>query len=141
MRFWPVLLIVGAVALQDARSLLLRPEAPAFAEPAPARSVVRFETSKGSIDIEVVRAWAPRGADRFYNLARHGYYDDARIGLKPRSKPLHTVHLAHRQIFPEEIRMLAGVVGFEIESHTGDFLDLSLNSDVEVQVVLCRKPG
>jgi cyclophilin family peptidyl-prolyl cis-trans isomerase len=79
MRFWPVLLIVGAVALQDARSLLRRPEAPAFTEPAPARSVVRFETSKGVIDIEVVRAWAPRGADRFYNLARHGYYDDARF--------------------------------------------------------------
>lgn len=69
------------------------------------------------------------------------YYDDAKLGLRPRSKPLHTVHLAHRQIFPEEIRMLAGIVGFEIESHTGDFLDLSLNRDVEVQVVLCRKPG
>jgi SAM-dependent methyltransferase len=68
------------------------------------------------------------------------YYDEAQGGgLRPRSKPLQTVHLAHRQIFPEEIRMLAGVVGFEIESHTGDFLDLSLNSDVEVQVVLCRK--
>jgi SAM-dependent methyltransferase len=69
------------------------------------------------------------------------YYDDARSGLRSRAKPLQTVHLAHRQIFPEEIRMLAGVVGFEIESHTGDFLDLSLNPDVEVQVVLCRKPS
>ena len=69
------------------------------------------------------------------------YYDDAKSGgLRPRVKPLETVHLAHRQIFPEEIRMLAGLVGFEIESHTGDFLDLSLNHDVEVQVVLCRKP-
>ena len=36
---------------------------------------------------------------------------------------------------------LAQLVGLEIESHTGDFLDLSLNHDVEVQVVLCRKPG
>ncbi|MFO7563394.1 MAG: class I SAM-dependent methyltransferase [Enhygromyxa sp.] len=69
------------------------------------------------------------------------YYDDARAGGRPGGRPLKTVHLAHRQIFPEEVRMLAGVVGFEIESHTGDFLDLSLNKDVEVQVVLCRKRG
>jgi cyclophilin family peptidyl-prolyl cis-trans isomerase len=29
--------------------------------------------------IEVHRDWAPRGADRFYNLARSGYYDEARF--------------------------------------------------------------
>ena len=27
--------------------------------------------------IEVVRAWAPIGADRFYNLVKIGFYDDA----------------------------------------------------------------
>ena len=64
---------------QDRRSLLLDPAAPAFAEPAPASSTVRLETSKGLIDIEVTRAWAPRGADRFVALVRHGYYDDARF--------------------------------------------------------------
>ncbi len=69
------------------------------------------------------------------------YYDDAKSGLELRGKPKQVVHLAHRQIFPEEIRMLAGLAGLEIESHTGDFLDLTLNHDVEVQVVLCRKPG
>jgi cyclophilin family peptidyl-prolyl cis-trans isomerase len=37
---------------------------------------VRFETSKGAFVVEVTRAWAPRGADRFYNLVRAGYYDD-----------------------------------------------------------------
>jgi SAM-dependent methyltransferase len=70
------------------------------------------------------------------------YYDEPTSGggLRPRAKPLETVHLAHRQIFPEELRALLGITGFEIESHTGDFLDLSLNHDVEVQVVLCRKP-
>src|SRR5688572_31480052 len=64
---------------QDRRSLLLNPAAPVFAEPAPARSTVRLQTSKGLIDIEVTRAWAPRGADRFVALVRHGYYDDARF--------------------------------------------------------------
>jgi SAM-dependent methyltransferase len=70
------------------------------------------------------------------------YYDESHGGrLRAGVEPLETVHLAHRQIFPEELRMLLGVAGFEIESHTGDFLDLSLNHDVEVQAVVCRKPS
>jgi peptidyl-prolyl cis-trans isomerase A (cyclophilin A) len=39
----------------------------------------RFETSKGSYVIEVTRAWAPLGADRFYNLVKNGYYDNCRF--------------------------------------------------------------
>ena len=66
-------------ASQDARALLLRPDAPEFSTPAPALSTVRLETSKGVVDIEVTREWAPRGADRFIALVRHGYYDDARF--------------------------------------------------------------
>jgi peptidyl-prolyl cis-trans isomerase A (cyclophilin A) len=46
------------------------------AERAPAQFRARFETTKGAFVIEVTRAWAPRGADRFYNLVRAGYYDD-----------------------------------------------------------------
>ena len=73
------LLIVGALALQGSRALLLRPDAPEFTKPAPAQSVIRFETSKGNIDIEMTRAWAPLGADRFFNLVRYGYFDEARF--------------------------------------------------------------
>lgn len=40
---------------------------------------VRLETSRGDIVIAVDRAWAPRGADRFLELVRQGYYDDARF--------------------------------------------------------------
>ena len=69
----------AASVSQDRRALLLNPAAPAFAEPAPARSLVRLDTSKGIIDIEVTRAWSPRGADRFIALVRHGYYDDNRF--------------------------------------------------------------
>lgn len=40
---------------------------------------VRFETSKGPFVVEVNRAWAPQGADRFYNLVQNRYYDDVRF--------------------------------------------------------------
>jgi peptidyl-prolyl cis-trans isomerase A (cyclophilin A) len=39
----------------------------------------RFTTSKGDFVIEVTRAWAPNGADRFYNLVANGFYDDCRF--------------------------------------------------------------
>ncbi len=38
-----------------------------------------FATLKGDFVLEVHRDWAPNGADRFYNLVRHGFYDDARF--------------------------------------------------------------
>ena len=40
---------------------------------------VRFETSKGPFVVETRRAWSPRGADRFYQLAKSGYYDNSRF--------------------------------------------------------------
>jgi cyclophilin family peptidyl-prolyl cis-trans isomerase len=61
------------------RSLLLDPSAPEFSAPAPERSIVRLDTSLGTVDVEVLRKWAPRGADRFVALVRHGYYDEARF--------------------------------------------------------------
>jgi peptidyl-prolyl cis-trans isomerase A (cyclophilin A) len=38
---------------------------------------VKFETTAGDFVVEVARAWAPIGADRFYNLVRHHFYDGA----------------------------------------------------------------
>lgn len=61
------------------RAALLRPASDAFTRPAPARSIVRLETTRGNVDIEITRAWAPLGADRFVNLVEHGYYDDTRV--------------------------------------------------------------
>ena len=72
------LLLAGTVA-QDRASLLLNPDAPEFRTAAPERSIVRLESSVGTIDIEVLRRWAPRGADRFVALVRHGYYDEGRF--------------------------------------------------------------
>lgn len=55
------------------------PADPAFATQAPDSFRARFATTKGDFVIVVHRAWAPRGADRFYNLVRSGYYDGVRF--------------------------------------------------------------
>jgi cyclophilin family peptidyl-prolyl cis-trans isomerase len=60
-------------------SLLLTPENTALHRTAPKLFHVRLETSKGRIVLEIHRDWAPVGADRFYNLVRAGFYDDARF--------------------------------------------------------------
>jgi peptidyl-prolyl cis-trans isomerase A (cyclophilin A) len=38
---------------------------------------VKFTTTKGDFVVQVTRAWAPLGADRFYNLAANKFFDDA----------------------------------------------------------------
>src|SRR4051812_31261038 len=38
---------------------------------------VKFTTTAGDFTLKVTRAWAPIGADRFYNLVRHHFYDGA----------------------------------------------------------------
>jgi peptidyl-prolyl cis-trans isomerase A (cyclophilin A) len=50
-----------------------------LAETAPEVYRARFDTSKGPFVIEVHRAWAPLGADRFYNLVKNGFYDGTRF--------------------------------------------------------------
>lgn len=59
--------------------VLAHPEDTAFQERAPDTFAVVMQTSKGSIELELHRDWAPRGVDRFYNLVRNGYYDDSRV--------------------------------------------------------------
>jgi len=72
----------GCATTETARenhSSLLEPNARQMNRRAPDIFKVRLETSKGDIVIEVRRDWAPHGADRFYNLVRAGYYDEARF--------------------------------------------------------------
>jgi peptidyl-prolyl cis-trans isomerase A (cyclophilin A) len=53
---------------------------PTFAqEAAPASYKVKFDTSKGPFVVQVTRAWAPQGADRFYNLVKSGFFDNVRF--------------------------------------------------------------
>jgi peptidyl-prolyl cis-trans isomerase A (cyclophilin A) len=56
-------------------SALLNPAA--LHEQAPAEFTVKFVTTKGDFTVKVTRAWSPLGADRFYNLAKHQYFDNA----------------------------------------------------------------
>ncbi len=51
----------------------------ALVEEGPALWKANFDTTKGAFVIEVHRDWAPRGADRFYNLVKNGFYTDVRF--------------------------------------------------------------
>jgi len=46
---------------------------------APAQFDAVFHTTNGDFTVRVHRAWAPHGADRFYELVRNGFYDGAKI--------------------------------------------------------------
>jgi peptidyl-prolyl cis-trans isomerase A (cyclophilin A) len=67
----------------------------AMKEQAPATFKAKFTTTKGDFIVEVTRAWAPLGADRFYNLVKNHFFDGAaffrvlpgfvaQFGLNPR---------------------------------------------------------
>ncbi|HEY6268805.1 MAG TPA: peptidylprolyl isomerase [Candidatus Acidoferrum sp.] len=44
---------------------------------APDTFQVKFTTTRGDFTVTVHRGWAPIGADRFYNLVKHHFYDNA----------------------------------------------------------------
>jgi ubiquinone/menaquinone biosynthesis C-methylase UbiE len=71
------------------------------------------------------------------------FYDDAPPRgrkFRPPAEPRRLVHLAHRQIFPEELRMLVAIAGFELREHSGDFKGIPLSEASESQIVVCTKP-
>ena len=61
------------------RAILSSPTNAFWSTRAPDTVRADIQTSKGTITVELLRAWAPHGVDRFYNLARAGYYDDSRF--------------------------------------------------------------
>lgn len=77
---WIAFMMAGCATLPANRPSVLRnPSDPEWQRQAPAVSHLRFETTKGVFVLELVRANGPIGADRLYNLARLGYYDDTRF--------------------------------------------------------------
>lgn len=67
------LAVAGATAAAPPPPQLLHPAA--LKAKAPAVYTVAFTTTKGTFDVTVRRAWAPRGADRFYNLVHAHFFD------------------------------------------------------------------
>jgi cyclophilin family peptidyl-prolyl cis-trans isomerase len=67
---------LGVVALAAA---ILAQVPPADDRRAPEQFRVRLDTTAGAIVVACTRAWAPRGADRFYTLVTSGYYDDSAL--------------------------------------------------------------
>ena len=67
-------IVLGQASTNDA---LKNPAA--LKEMAPAQFKVNFDTSAGMFEVEVHRDWAPNGADRFYNLVKNGFFDNARF--------------------------------------------------------------
>ena len=65
----------GTVAAQ--KISLMNPAA--FKAEAPATYNVKFDTSAGVFVAKVTRDWAPKAADRFYNLVKNGFYDGIRF--------------------------------------------------------------
>ncbi len=81
-----LLLVLGAVAFAQTpppKKTAAAPAGPAsLMNPAslnaraPETFKAKFTTTKGDFVVQVTRAWAPRGADRFYNLVKNGFYND-----------------------------------------------------------------
>jgi peptidyl-prolyl cis-trans isomerase A (cyclophilin A) len=65
----------AAVTKQGYDRALLR--ASMLKDKAPETFKVKFATTRGDFVVTVDRSWAPIGADRFYNLVKHHFYDNA----------------------------------------------------------------
>ena len=73
------LVAIAGGCSQPRANALLAPNADSLAKQAPDSFKVAFETSKGRFVVQAVRAWAPRGVDRFHYLASNRYYDGTKF--------------------------------------------------------------
>jgi len=72
--------MVSATVLLAAQGRVEKLTDPAqLSERAPDHFRARFDTSQGVFVIAVEREWAPLAADRFYNLVKNRFYNDARF--------------------------------------------------------------
>lgn len=75
--------LVGLVCAQFLVASCADKSSPAARNNAPRQAPdsfrVTFETSRGPFVVQVSRAWAPLGADRFYDLTQQHFFDDSRF--------------------------------------------------------------
>lgn len=92
-----LMIAMAALALLPGQAQTQKPDAPAkpaekeergkeflkdpskLKEKAPGVFKAKFETTKGDFVVEVHRDWSPNGADRFYNLVKHGFFDGVKF--------------------------------------------------------------
>jgi peptidyl-prolyl cis-trans isomerase A (cyclophilin A) len=66
-----------ATAARSFDRALLKPSL--LKDKAPEHYKVKFVTTRGEFTLAVTRAWAPLGADRFFTLVKHHFYDNSSI--------------------------------------------------------------
>jgi peptidyl-prolyl cis-trans isomerase A (cyclophilin A) len=108
----------------------------------------KFTTTKGDFVIQVTRAWAPLGADRFYNLVRHHYFSDAsffrvvpgfivQFGLSPTPSVNKALENANIKDDPVSQSNRAGTITFAISGPntrtTQVFINLGNNASLDSQ--------
>jgi cyclophilin family peptidyl-prolyl cis-trans isomerase len=71
--------MLGLLAMRGQAQPLRDPSNKRWTQTAPETYRVKVDTTKGSFTLEVNRALAPLGADRFYHLVEAGFYDDSRF--------------------------------------------------------------
>lgn len=77
--FWITAVVVLSLTISGCSSSSGPPKEEAKFGPAPDVYKVNFDTSKGTILVEVHRDWAPNGADHLYELVKVGFYDGDRF--------------------------------------------------------------
>lgn len=130
-------LAAGCVA-RGGHDRLLQPDSAEFQARAPEAFRVRLDTTRGPIVLEVRRAWAPHGVDRFHALVRAGYYDDAAIfRIRAGVFAQFGIHgepaVARRwrtRTIPDDPRVLSntrGTVGYAFKDHGGRTTQVFIN--------------
>lgn len=71
-----MVILVALAAILQADPVADSPQEPApKASAVPETFKVLFETTGGNVTVQVTRAWAPLGADRFHELVTSGYFN------------------------------------------------------------------
>ena len=137
-----LILLLAAAACGSPPKKAEKPQRP---DRAPDTFRVRFETTKGAFVVEVVRDWAPRGADRFHELVWEKYFDGVRFhrvirrfiaqfGVSPNPKTNELWRMLRIQDDPRKESNKRGTIAF---AHNGPatrttqvFINLTDNSKV-----------